>query len=128
MLALPRAQAVLKTMKIRTKKLKADGLTVRWFAFGFDYCGRIFQFLSSSATCFDCETKSLFMPFSEALFAGKHFHLKVTFLYMLNSFHVSLSYFNNLHEKSSHRRILVDTTRFANNIRLQILSYVTVAS
>ena len=94
--------------------LQVDGLHLALT----DYCGRIFQFLSSSATCLDCETKSLFMPFSEALFAGKHSHLKLTFLYMLNSFHVSLSYFNNLREKSSHRRILVDTTRFANNIRL----------
>ena len=104
--------------------LQVDGLHLALT----DYCGRIFQFLSSSATCLDCETKSLFMPFSEALFAGEHFHLKLTFLYVLNSFHVTLSYFKNLHEKSSHRKILVDTTQFENNIRLQTLSYVTVAS
>lgn len=42
MRALSRAQAILKTMKIRTEieKLKktftTDGLTVRWFAFGTD--------------------------------------------------------------------------------------------
>ena len=49
-----------------------------------DYCGRIFQLLLSSATFLDCETKSL--PFSQALFAGRRFHLKLTFLFMLNSF------------------------------------------
>ena len=55
--ALSRAQAILKTMKIRTKieklkrllqqmDLQLDGLHLALT----DYCGRIFQLLSSSAT------------------------------------------------------------------------------
>ena len=83
---LSRAQAILKTMNIRTKKLKnlkrtftTDGQLDGLHLALTDYCGRIFQLLLSSATCLDCETKSLFMPFRQAQFAGKHFHLKLTF-------------------------------------------------
>ena len=121
--ALLRAQEILKTMKIRTKnwKLKKDFYnrwTVRWFVFDTDWL--LWSNLSASIEL------SHFLGFwaGQSHFwclLAKHFlqaNISISSWHFFScwiSFHVSLSYFNNLREKSSHNRILVDTTRFANN-------------
>ena len=59
----PRAQAMLKAMKIRTKNCKTQKGLLQQIDFPLDglhlalndHCGRIFQLLSSSATFLDCE-------------------------------------------------------------------------